>query len=154
MFLTQLKKESERWIALGIIQPEQQEKIIELYGKKKIQVAKRVPALVMGLATLLLCVGILLFYASNWRKMPPSLKLVQVFLLILGTYGASYWFLAVKEGYEQLGRAFLMMGMVCFGVGIMLVAQIYHISAHPTNGILVWALGVLALSLNILSNKC
>ena len=36
--------------------------------------------------------------------------------------------------------------MVSFGVGIMLVAQIYHISARPTDGILAWAIGVLAMS--------
>jgi uncharacterized membrane protein len=105
-----------------------------------------IPAALIGLATVLLCVGIILFYAANWRKMPPSFKLVQVFLLIIGLYAASYYVLALKKGMDLLGRAFLMMAMVSFGAGIALVAQIFHISAHPSNGVLVWSIGVFATS--------
>ncbi len=101
----------------------------------------------IGLATLLIAVGIFLFYAANWRYMSPWFKLSQVFALIIGMYGAAYYFLAMRDDLVILGRAFLILGMISFGVCISLVAQIYHISAHPANGVLIWCLGCVAISL-------
>ena len=98
------------------------------------------------LAVVCIATGLVIFYASNWRKMPPGIKLAQVFLLIISCYGAAYYLLFIKRE-AFMGRLILMLGMVTFGIGIMLVAQIYHISSHPTNGLLLWASGTLLLSM-------
>ncbi|MCP4135287.1 MAG: DUF2157 domain-containing protein [bacterium] len=151
-FLKILQTETKRWISEGIISSEQKDKILELYpaeaaaGSEKKKKNVHLPAIIIGMAAVLLCVGIILFYAANWKNMPPVVKIVQVFILLFSTYGAAYYFLAVNEGHRALGRAFLMIGMVAFGAGITLTAQIFHISAHPTNGVLAWALGVLIMS--------
>jgi uncharacterized membrane protein len=39
----------------------------------------------------------------------------------------------------------MLLGVILFGANIQLIAQIYHIDAHYPNGILMWALGALAL---------
>jgi uncharacterized membrane protein len=149
-FLKKLGSEIVSWTADGIIDEDQQEKILTLYrrvpkpGEKSVN--KRLPAIIIGLAAVLLCSGIILFYAANWRRMPPTVKLIQVFVLIIGTYTASYYMLAVRKTNIFIGRILLMVGMVSFGAGIALVAQIYHISATPKKGILAWAFGVLAVS--------
>ncbi len=145
-----VNRETARWVEAGIIDSAQREKILSIYadeeaGKKKLTMS--LPAIIIGLAAVLLCAGIILFYAANWRKMPPSIKLAQVFLLILAAYGGAYYCLFLRPANRFfLGRIFLLVGMVSYGAGIMLVAQIFHISSHPTNGILAWALGSLAIS--------
>ncbi len=153
-FLERLKKEVNTWIARGIINSIQKDSILSLYNSgmteanpKNSEKNKReihLSHVTAALAALCLAVGLIIFYASNWRKMPPSLKLIQVFVLIAGTYGASLYFFLKEE--KLAARIFLNLAMVSFGAGIMLVAQIYHISAHPTNGVLVWAIGAAAMS--------
>jgi uncharacterized membrane protein len=149
--------ESPRWVELDLISEEQRGRLIDFLDKeaaeefaarqkKDTNVLNGLPGILIGLATVMLCVGIFLFYAANWRHMAASFKLSQVFLLIGALYGGSFYVLKIKQGSELLGRALLFLGMVSFGAGIMLVAQIFHISAHPTNGVLVWALGTLAMS--------
>jgi uncharacterized membrane protein len=156
-FITKMLDEVRTWTQSGIIAPEQLKQIEALYlpqstaSENKTDTPKGRPAInivavILGLAGLCLSVGIIIFYASNWRAMPPLAKLIQVFLLIIATYGGAWFLLFVLEKYLVLGRVLLVIGMVTYGVGIMLVAQIYHISAHPTHGMLAWAIGVLVMS--------
>ena len=145
-FWKKLKKESPKWIEANIIDIEQQQAILGRYAPHKADIPRSLPAIMIGLAIILLSVGIIMFYAANWRRMPPALKLSQVTLLMLVMYGLCYYFEVLRPGAQRLGRAFLFLGMVSYGAGIVLVAQIFHISAHPTNGVLAWCLGVLAMS--------
>ncbi|MCB9640919.1 MAG: DUF2157 domain-containing protein [Myxococcales bacterium] len=103
------------------------------------------PTVMVGIATLLVGVGILLFYAANWRFMSTTLKLSQIFVLLTGLYGAAFYGLAVR-GSQLFGRSFLFLGLVAFGAAIGLIAQIFHISAHPSNGVLLWAIVAASMS--------
>ncbi|MBI5480383.1 MAG: DUF2157 domain-containing protein [Deltaproteobacteria bacterium] len=134
----------------GLLGPEQADRILALYPlappPARRSLAARVPAILIAIAVLLIGVGLILFYAANWRRMPPGLKLVQVFLLLALTYGGSYLLLFSRRVHPLAGRGLLLLGMLSFGAAIGLVAQIFHISAHPTNGVLAWLLGTLALA--------
>lgn len=156
-FIRDLFAEVRKWTAQGIISPEQQSKIEALYLPVDAKPARPEPAVrtekglnitgvIIGLASLCLAVGIIIFYAANWKKMPPSIKLIQVFFLVIGSYTAAGYFLFSETRSKLIGRGLLFIGMCTFGAGIMLVAQIYHISAHPTNGIFAWAVGVFAIA--------
>ena len=79
--------------------------------------------------------------------MPPVLKLIQIFILIITAYGGAYWFLQAERKFSLCGTALLLLGIISYGTGIMLVAQVYHISSHPTNGLLAWGIRVFAISL-------
>ncbi len=165
-FIQMLLKELTEWVDLGLITSDQRNRIENHYTSPVPEAAEKTPEtknqnkeipiskekinlsrVIIGLATLCLAVGIIIFYASNWRKMPPSLKLVQIFILILTTYGGAYWFLQDKRKFSLVGRALLLLGMISYGAGIMLVAQVYHISSHPTNGLLAWGIGAFAISI-------
>ncbi|MEW5737236.1 MAG: DUF2157 domain-containing protein [Thermodesulfobacteriota bacterium] len=147
-FARKLGREVRRWEAAGIITPEQSEQVLGLYGKPgKKRGAGYLVKLTFFMAGVLLCVGVILFYSANWRAMPANAKLVQVFLLLFGSYAAAWYFLYVRPGAVLAGRVFLLLGMTSFGAGIFLIAQIFHISAHPTNGVLVWFFGVFATAL-------
>ncbi len=143
------------WLKKGIISEEQRKAIAELHSKRlpekteaQLRAAKRwLPKIMVSMAVVLLAAGLFLFYASNWRHMPPIAKLVQVFALIAALYGTAF-VLAHKLGERQLiTRAFLVLGILSFGLGVALVAQIYHISAHPSNYILAWAVAALLAAL-------
>lgn len=159
VMLQWLLNEVNIWMTKGIITPEQRDRILALYKvqpqavtapaaqraavkhESRINLAR----VILVLAVICIAVGLIIFYASNWRKMPPGVKMAQVFVLIISCYAASWYLLFVKKEVFA-GRLIMMLAMVTFGIGIMLVAQIYHISSHPTNGLMVWAAGTLLLS--------
>jgi uncharacterized membrane protein len=142
-----VQAEQSRTVA---VESERESASLPQYKEKRKTETHRAPInlarVVIGLATLCIVAGVTVFYASNWRKMPPVAKLIQVFALIIGFYGASFVFLFSKWRSPMIGRALLFIGMVTYGVGIMLVAQVYHISAQPTHGVLAWALGVIIMA--------
>lgn len=159
-FFQKLGREIPRWTRQGIIAEEQGRKILALYRdparaeastapeavRSPAGVSARLPAILIGIAVLLIGTGIILFYAANWRRMSPTLKLIQIALLLLGTYGAAFYFLLIERRRVLLGRGFLLIGMISYGAAIGLVAQIYHISAHPAQGVLIWMAGTIAIS--------
>lgn len=166
-----LRRELPRWVEEGLITAEQGETIRARYadgagpaapstsrskdseaapaaeGQARKPVISWMPVILIVLAVVLVGAGMILFYAANWRKMSPPVKLVQIFGVLVGSYGASYYFLFTKRRIEIAGRGLMMLGMLSFGAAIGLIAQIFHISAHPANGVLAWAVAVLALSL-------
>lgn len=170
-FISNLILEMKEWVERGFITPEQQKAILVHYKAEPVKEPAREPSktetfsgdkknevsqkkrtysfarIVTGLAALCLAAGIILFYAANWRKMPPALKLVQVFALLLTVYGSAFFFLDPKRQKPLIGSVMLILGIISYGAGIFLVAQIYHISSHPANGMLAWALGALVMSL-------
>ncbi|MBP7902530.1 MAG: DUF2157 domain-containing protein [Spirochaetes bacterium] len=153
-FIRELISEVRKWTEQRIITREQQNQIESLYAveaeshekNKSSKKSLNLNSVIMGLAVLCLTAGIIIFYASNWKKMPPSIKLIQVFFLVIASYCSSAWFLFSENRSRLIGRSLLVLGMVSYGAAIMLVAQIYHISAHPTNGILAWAAGVFLIA--------
>jgi len=147
-----IENESRKWVSKKIITSDQQKEILSLYTAKPQSEGKKskkginITSILSGMAAVLFSVGIILFYAANWKVMPTVIKVIHIYLLIILFYGLSFYVLFVKGTRLKLGRMFLVMGMISFGAGIMLIAQIFHISSHPANGILLWAAGALAIS--------
>ena len=157
-FTNKLLSEMKGWVKDGLIDHSQEQRIRSRYIPPNIKSKAKEPItarkektinaakIVILLASILLAAGIILFYASNWRKMPPVIKLAQIFILIFSVYGSAFFFLDEKRKMPILGSALLVLGIVSYGVGIMLIAQIYHINAHPADGVLAWAAGALIVS--------
>ncbi len=154
-FLNKLKIESSKWTSDSIITEEQRQKILDKYtpeskppsGKNNINI--RLPYIIIILAAVIFVTGIMLFYASNWKKMPPWLKMVNVFAKMFLAYAGAYYFLAIKKtkNYVFMGKILLVAGIIFFGTSIMLTAQIFHLNDKFTTGVLVWGLGALAVSI-------
>ena len=154
-FLNKLKSESLKWANENIISDEQRDKILKTYEKpvvdkpvEKKNVNIRMPHIIIALAGVLLLTGIILFYAANWKKMPSWLKMVNIYTKMLFSYAGAYYLLAVnkKKKYAFFGKALVVTGIIFFGVGIMLTAQIYHLNDKFTLGVLAWAVGAYAIS--------
>lgn len=118
-----VETEGRRWIDKGIITPEQHRQILELYGEKK-----RAVGLVPLLGGLLVGLGILSFVAANWQAIPQLLRLLLLIVVMTGCYGAGETLR--KKGQEKTGIAFTGLGLICFGAGIVLTAQMFHLEAY------------------------
>ncbi|MCY2958561.1 MAG: DUF2157 domain-containing protein [Planctomycetota bacterium] len=97
-----------------------------------------VTAIVASFGALLVAAGLLYLIGYNWEALPKAAKLALVFGIWIALHGAGFA-LAEKPGtHPRVGRALTLLGVLSFGGAIGLVAQIYHLSAHYPNAILVW----------------
>ncbi len=145
-----LVNEIAEWQKDGLINEGQAHSILQRYGTSdKSEEAQRHGKLVAVLAILgsvLLGVGVILFFAANWPVMPRWVKVGTIFTAIFAAYAAGYWLAFEKKTYPKLGHALILLGSLFYGAGIWLIAQIFHINAHYPNGILFWAVGILPVA--------
>jgi uncharacterized membrane protein len=134
-----LAREIEQWVREGLIEDHQARAIRERYPAEDGVSWGRLTFAVTG--SVLIGLGIILFFAFNWNGMHKFIKLGIIFTALIACHAAA---LVVKR--PALRETFHILGTMIFGTGIWLVAQIYHIEEHYPNGILLWALAALALA--------
>lgn len=136
--------EVARWVADGLISREQADALLARYPP--LQPARPWATIIFsGLGAVIVGLGVILLFAYNWQAMPKGLKLAIIFAALAGAHGGGMC-LVMRERYRSLGEALCVLGTMLFGAGIWLVAQIYHIEEHFPNGLLLWALGALAMA--------
>lgn len=148
-FVDTLAREAQAWERDGLISADQRMHILERYAwQRRIEAragSSRLIATITILGSILIGVGVLLFIAANWAAIPKAVKLLMIFGILIGTYGTGYFLRFGKGSYPKLGAALIFLGTIMFGAAIFLIAQIYHISAHYPNGVLIWGVGILPL---------
>ena len=146
-FLNRLQKELPDWVARGWATPENQSAILAHVEAQAATQTRMVPIALAVLGVLTFGAGVITFFAANWDAMAKVLKLAVLFGGMWLAYGLGGYGLAAKTGGARvLGQALTLLGVVLFGANIMLIAQIYHIDSHYPNGVLLWALGALAVT--------
>ena len=146
-FAARLPAEVRRWQDQGIISQEQGRAIISGYPASG-EVHRAQGRLVTTLATLgavLVGLGVILFFASNWEAIPRPVKLAMILIAIPSVYGVGYW-LRYWRGYQRVGTAVILLACLLYGAGIHLVAQAYNVPVNDPNLFLYWFLGVLPLA--------
>jgi uncharacterized membrane protein len=134
-----IETESRRWVEAGIVTPEQAERIAQLYGD-----LKHNAGLVPLLGGILIGLGILSFTAANWQAIPELLRLIIILAAMGGFYAAGDTVL--KRGQERIGIALLGLGLLSFGAGIVLIAQMFHLEAYDVTSWVVWGTAGLLLT--------
>jgi uncharacterized membrane protein len=134
-----VETEGRRWIDMGIITPEQLRQILQLYSEKK-----RAVGLVPLLGGILVGLGILSFTAANWQGIPQLLRLLLLIAAMAGCYGAGETLR--NRGHDKTGIAFLGLGLLSFGAGIVLTAQMFHLEAYSAAAWIVWGTAGLLLT--------
>ncbi|NWG46653.1 MAG: DUF2157 domain-containing protein [Alphaproteobacteria bacterium] len=139
LYLTQLKRDLDRWIAAGLVEARHREAILASAGE--VRLMQSLPAVLLTLGVILIGFFAMSFVAANWSAMDKLPKL----LILFGAMGLAYAIGArlIARGRGALGQAFVLLGVALFGVNIMLIAQIYHIRAHDPDAVRLWALGAL-----------
>ncbi len=127
----------------GIIDSSQESRIRSFYSSRPEY--NRLINTVISLGSILIGLGIILFIASNWQKIPKLSKVLIIFSAITLFHLASYYFRYIKDRYLGLSEGFLIIGSFAFGAGIWLIAQIYQIHYNFSAGILFWIIGILPI---------
>lgn len=95
---------------------------------------------------LLVGIGIILFFASNWDAIPDLAKIVLLSGSTLLFYALGYILRFVKQRYPSIGEACFLIGAFLYGTSIFLILQTYHIQVEYPNEVLFWWLGILPLA--------
>jgi uncharacterized membrane protein len=149
-FIHTLETEAGTWLEEGIIEPEQKDRILGRYAG--IQAAEdkagptRLITTISVLGSILVGIGVLLFVASNWSRIPNAGRLAIIFISLLACYGTGFFLRYEHRNFPRAGAGLILLGSFIFGAGIFLIAQMYHISVHYPNGPLLWGLAVLPLA--------
>ena len=148
--LARLPAEVQHWQDQGIISAEQGRAIISAYPAPGTPVAVhraqgRLVAILATLGSVLVGLGVILFFAANWEEIPKPVKLAMILIAIPAVYGIGYW-LRYWRGYLRVGTAVILLACLLYGAGIHLVAQAYNVPVNDPNLFLYWFVGVLPLA--------
>ena len=139
-YIRQLKQDLEVWISKGLVSAENRDSILASVGAGSSVRSLDVVLAVFGV--ILIGAGAMSFVAANWASMEKLTRLLVLFGSMWAAYGIAIWFTANNRA--AIGQAFVLLGVILFGVNIWYIAQTYNISAHYPDGTLLWGIGALA----------
>lgn len=139
---TRLRHEARHWVADGLIDADQANRILARYGTALEASDASAYRLLSALAALLAGLALLLFVSAHWDQLPRLVRLAGLILLTvaLNLYGVR------RFVRNRGGAAALFLGGLAYGAAIMLIGQMYHLGEHFSAGLLLWALGVTPLA--------
>lgn len=142
-FYSRLKEEMVEWQRDGIINSTQAEAILKRKGvEEKAYRPGNVITALSTLAVILIGVGIILFFASNWDRMPDSVKIVLLLAATFSSYFAGYVMRFEKENYPRAGHALIFLGSILVGASIFLIGQMFNINVDATWLFLLWFIAI------------
>ena len=138
-----LADELAKWREDGLISDEAARKIAARYDIDLSGANERRSFILKLVAYLFLALSLFTLVGANWEELPRAVRLI----IVLGILAAVNFsgVLAQKNGKETQATTLFFLGNFCYGAAIVLVAQIYHLGEHMPNGVLLWAVGALAL---------
>ena len=140
-----LADELAKWREDGLISDEAARKIAARYDIDLSGANEQRSFILKLVAYLFLALSLFTLVGANWEELPRAVRLIIV-LGILATVNFS-GVLVQKNGKETQATTLFFLGNFCYGAAIVLVAQIYHLGEHMPDGVLLWAVGALALGL-------
>jgi uncharacterized membrane protein len=149
-FRRQLRQEAEQWRTEGLIDDSVYEQLSKRYQFSDIEAAdrNRFVAILLGLGSIFLALGILAFVGANWQQWSRALR---VTLLLSGFVGINtagfYLWRRPKAGWQRrLGQSLLLLGALLLGLNMALMSQMFHHNGLLYQLFLLWGLGVLAMA--------
>ena len=138
-----LRRETRRWVDEGLVEPFQAERILNRYGTSLNDTAPSALGLLTGLAGLFAGLALLLLVSANWEQLPRLARFAGLVTLtaVLNGWGV------LRLARAGSGGGLLFLGGFAYGASIMLTGQMYHLGEHFPNGLLLWALGLVPLTL-------
>ncbi len=142
-FADRLAKELDRWVADGLVAPQQAETIRARYaGTASEERRERLVAVIAIVGAVVLGLGVILFFAANWGGIPEWTRLLLLVAAIVAAYAAAD---RLRDRSPGIAHALVVLGVLLFGASIFLVGQMYNVSAHDPLAFLLWAAAALAM---------
>ena len=140
-----LADELAKWREDGLISDEAARKIAARYDIDLSGANERRSFILKLVAYLFLALSLFTLVGANWEELPRALRLIILLGILAAVNFSGVW--AQKNGKETQATTLFFLGNFCYGAAIVLVAQIYHLGERMPNGVLLWAVGALALAL-------
>lgn len=102
------------------------------------------------LGAVLLATGAMTFVAAHWNDMPRVARLALLIGSLWAAYGVSGWL--SMRGHPYFAEAANLLAGALFGVNIMLIGQMYHLSGSLPAAMLTWTAGVALAAVLLRSN--
>ena len=132
-----LEADLVKWVADGVISGDAAHSIrTARFGE---EAASRLPAIFAMLGALMLAASVSAFVAANWQEIPRLVRLVGILVLIAGCFLPALhleW-----RGMPNGADAAITFATLCFGAGIALVGQMYHLPGDWPAGAMLVAIG-------------
>ncbi len=150
-FAGQLSRESETWVAEGIVSAEQAAAIRSRYADQREERRGSATTALAVIGAVAVGFGVIGFVAANWEELSHGVRLVLLTAAVAGSYAAGFQLRDRTGGRPRVGEALYLLGVLLFGATIFLVGQMYHVEAHDPLGLLLWAGGAIATALVVRS---
>lgn len=102
---------------------------------------------VLILGAVLVGLGLILFIAANWRRIPAPVKIGGALALTLVALHAGHHLRYVRRTHARLGAALLLISVFGIGGVVLLIGQTYHVQADSYTLPLLW--GALLVPLGV-----
>ena len=133
----QLEADLVKWVAAGVISGDTAQSIRT--ARFSDETKSRLPGIFAMLGALMLAASVSAFVAANWQEIPRLVRLVGILTLIAGCFFPAW--LLQRRGHPVAADAAITFATLCFGAGIALVGQMYHLPGDWPAGAMLIAIG-------------
>ncbi|MBW4576330.1 MAG: DUF2157 domain-containing protein [Aphanothece sp. CMT-3BRIN-NPC111] len=151
-FRRQLYQEADLWQAEGLINTDLYEQLSERYQFNALDTSAHnsFVTILMGLGSILIGLGVIIFVAANWQELPREGKVTLLLSLFMGVNITGFYLGNRAKGAQQrLGHGLLLLGALILGANMGLMGQMFHISGPLYELLLAWGVGVLAMAYSL-----
>ncbi len=134
-----LFREARKWVEAGIITNEQFDLIISRYPQRS-GFANLMPFF----ASLLVGLGLISWIASNWDDIDRWVRLGIVLFFVIAFYGLGDFF--KRRGNEPTAIGMIGLGVISFGAGLILTAQMFQLGSQSELPFVLWSLAALGMA--------
>jgi uncharacterized membrane protein len=132
-----LEADLVEWVAGGVISGDAAQSIRKArFGEEAVS---RLPGIFAMLGALMLAASVCAFVAANWQEIPRLVRLVCILAVIAGCFFPAL--LLERRGMPRGADAAITLATLCFGAGVALVGQMYHLPADWPAGAMLIAIG-------------
>jgi len=150
-FAGQVGRESEAWVAEGIVSAEQAAAIRARYADVHEERRSRATTALSVIGAIAVGFGVIGFIAANWDGMSHGVRLTLITAAVAGSYAAGFHLRERTGSSPRIGEALYLLGVLVFGASLFLVGQMYNVEAHDPLALLLWAGGATATALVVRS---
>ncbi len=133
----QLEADLVKWVAAGVISGDTAQSIRK--ARFSDEAKSRLPGIFAMLGVLMLAASVSAFVAANWQEIPRLVRLVGILAIIAGCFFPAL--LLQRRGHPTAADAAITFATLCFGAGIALVGQMYHLPSDWPAGAMLVAIG-------------
>jgi uncharacterized membrane protein len=166
-FRQNLRQEARQWQVDGIISEDQYQQLASRYQFERLDIASRdrFVAILIGLGSILLGLGVTTFVAANWQAIPRDVRVMMLMSLFIGVSVSGFYLwrsglVAQEHSWKQrLGHGLLIFGALILGANLALMGQLYHRGGSSYELFVIWGLAVVGMayglrltSLSVLGN--